>query len=107
MHCLVATTLLTSISNDYSYDVVFSRQCESLVKKGDVVIGISTSGNSKNVENGIITAKKKGEDFYYPSYIEKGREKVVKLLEISRKPIFDLAQDHCYLTMNHLQCVCL
>ena len=52
-----------------------------------------------------ITAKKKGEDFYYPSYIEKGREKVVKLLEISRKPIFDLAQDHCYLTMNHLQCV--
>jgi D-sedoheptulose 7-phosphate isomerase len=54
------SSILTSLSNDYSYDVVFSRQCESLVSKGDVVIGISTSGNSKNVDNGIKTAKKKG-----------------------------------------------
>ena len=54
------TSIITSIANDYSFDTVFSRQCESLVSKGDVVLGISTSGNSKNVENGIITAKKKG-----------------------------------------------
>jgi D-sedoheptulose 7-phosphate isomerase len=54
------SSVLTSLSNDYSYDVVFSRQCESLVSKGDVVIGISTSGNSKNVYNGIKMAKKKG-----------------------------------------------
>jgi D-sedoheptulose 7-phosphate isomerase len=54
------SSILTSLSNDYSYDVVFSRQCESLVSKGDVVIGISTSGNSKNVYNGIKTAKKNG-----------------------------------------------
>ena len=54
------TSILTSISNDYSYDVVFSRQCEGLIKKGDVAIGISTSGTSKNVENGILAAKKKG-----------------------------------------------
>ena len=54
------SSILTSLSNDYSYDVVFSRQCESLVSKGDVVIGISTSGNSKNVYNGIKMAKKKG-----------------------------------------------
>ena len=54
------SSILTSLSNDYSYDVVFSRQCESLVSKGDVVIGISTSGNSKNVEEGIITAKNLG-----------------------------------------------
>jgi D-sedoheptulose 7-phosphate isomerase len=54
------SSILTSLSNDYSFDVVFSRQCESLVKKGDVVIGISTSGNSKNVKNGIMVAKKKG-----------------------------------------------
>ena len=43
------TSVLTSLSNDYSSDVIFSRQCESLVSKGDIVIGISTSGNSKNV----------------------------------------------------------
>ena len=54
------TSVLTSLSNDYSYDTVFSRQCESLVSKGDVVLGISTSGNSKNIENGIITSKSKG-----------------------------------------------
>jgi D-sedoheptulose 7-phosphate isomerase len=54
------SSILTSISNDYSYDVVFSRQCESLVKKGDVVIGISTSGNSLNVKKGLVISKKIG-----------------------------------------------
>jgi len=54
------SSIITSLANDYSFDVVFSRQCESLVSKGDIVLGISTSGNSKNVENGIITSKKKG-----------------------------------------------
>ncbi len=54
------TSILTSLANDYSYDIVFSRQCESLVSKGDVVIGISTSGNSKNVLNGLKKAKEKG-----------------------------------------------
>ena len=54
------SSIITSLSNDYSYEIVFSRQCESLVSKGDVVIGISTSGNSKNVEKGIKTAKSMG-----------------------------------------------
>jgi len=54
------SSIITSLANDYSFDIVFSRQCESLVSKGDVVLGISTSGNSKNVENGIITSRKKG-----------------------------------------------
>ena len=53
------TSILTSISNDYSFDRIFSRQCESLVSEKDVVIGISTSGNSKNIINGITTAKRK------------------------------------------------
>ena len=54
------TSVLTSLANDYSYDVVFSRQCESLVSKNDVVIGISTSGNSINVNKGLQIARKKG-----------------------------------------------
>ncbi len=52
------TSNITAIANDYSYDVVFSRQCESLVNSGDIVIGISTSGNSVNVINGLTIAKK-------------------------------------------------
>ena len=54
------SSILTSIANDYSYDLVFSRQCQSLVENGDVVIGISTSGNSKNVIEGLKTSKQKG-----------------------------------------------
>jgi D-sedoheptulose 7-phosphate isomerase len=54
------TAILTAISNDYSFAEVFSRQCEGLVMKGDAVIGISTSGNSENVKNGLIISKKKG-----------------------------------------------
>ena len=48
------SSIITSLANDYSYDVVFSRQCESLVSKGDVILGISTSGNSKNVEEDYL-----------------------------------------------------
>jgi len=51
---------ITAISNDFSFDLVFSRQCESLISKGDIAIGISTSGNSLNVKNGINTSKKNG-----------------------------------------------
>jgi len=54
------SAVLTAISNDYSFADVFSRQCEGLVTKGDTVIGISTSGNSENVKNGLIVSKNKG-----------------------------------------------
>jgi len=54
------SSILTALGNDYSYNTIFSRQCEALVEKGDVVIGISTSGNSKNVKNGLIISKKMG-----------------------------------------------
>lgn len=54
------TSILTCLSNDYSYDIVFSRQLEALCKPQDVVIGISTSGNSANVIHGIDTAKQIG-----------------------------------------------
>ena len=50
----------TAIANDYNFSDIFSRQCESLVSKGDVVIGISTSGNSENVVKGLRTSKKNG-----------------------------------------------
>ena len=53
------TSILTSIGNDFSFDSIFSRQCEALVSEGDVVLGISTSGNSVNVKNGITTSMEK------------------------------------------------
>ena len=53
------TSVITSIGNDYDFNEIFSRQCEALVNKNDVVIAISTSGNSSNIINGIIKAKEK------------------------------------------------
>src|SRR4030042_153973 len=54
------TSTLTAIANDYGYNEVFSRQVEALVDKRDVVIGISTSGDSPNVVKAIEMAKAKG-----------------------------------------------
>jgi D-sedoheptulose 7-phosphate isomerase len=54
------TSTLTSIGNDYGFDHVFSRQVEGLVREGDVVVGISTSGNSPNVLAALEAARKKG-----------------------------------------------
>ena len=51
------TSELTAIANDYSFNRVFARQVEALVNPGDIVIGITTSGNSLNVIEGIKEAK--------------------------------------------------
>ncbi len=54
------TSILTAIGNDYGFEEVFSRQVEAIAKKGDLVIGISTSGKAKNVIQGINKAKTMG-----------------------------------------------
>lgn len=51
---------VTAISNDYSYEDVFSRQIQAFAHARDVVVGISTSGNSKNVVKALRTAREKG-----------------------------------------------
>jgi len=54
------TSALTAISNDYGYAKVFDRQVEALANKGDLLIGISTSGNSENIISALKTAKELG-----------------------------------------------
>ena len=54
------TSALTAIGNDYGYDQVFARQVEGLGQSGDLLIGISTSGNSKNVVKAMEVAQSKG-----------------------------------------------
>ena len=54
------TSALTAISNDYGYDHVFSRQIEGLCTKGDVLVAISTSGNSPSILEAVATAKALG-----------------------------------------------
>lgn len=54
------TSILTAHSNDYGFETVFARQVEALAQPGDVVVGISTSGTSKNVVAGLRAAREKG-----------------------------------------------
>src|SRR5689334_13074279 len=56
----VNSSCVTAIGNDYGFDQVFMRQLEALARSGDVAIGISTSGNSANVVQALVTAKKMG-----------------------------------------------
>ena len=57
LHC--NTSYLTAVANDYSYDVIYSRMINGIGKKGDVLVGLSTSGNSINIIKAFETAKEK------------------------------------------------
>ena len=54
------TSVITSIGNDYGYDVLFKRQIEAIGNAGDILIAISTSGRSKNILTGLKAAREKG-----------------------------------------------
>lgn len=58
LHC--NTSYLTAVANDYGYDVVFSRMIDGIGEAGDVLIGLSTSGNSINIMKAFEVAKSKG-----------------------------------------------
>lgn len=58
LHC--NTSYLTAVANDYGYDLIYSRMIDGACKKGDVLVGISTSGNSKNILNAFRKAKELG-----------------------------------------------
>jgi D-sedoheptulose 7-phosphate isomerase len=58
LHC--NTSYLTAVANDYSYDVIYSRIIEGIGEEGDVLVGLSTSGNSGNILKAFEVAKQKG-----------------------------------------------
>ena len=58
LHC--NTSYLTAVANDYSYDMIYARLLQGIGKKGDVLIGLSTSGNSTNIIKAFEVAKEKG-----------------------------------------------
>jgi D-sedoheptulose 7-phosphate isomerase len=54
------TSILTAVGNDYGFSQIYSRQIEGIARRNDVVLGISTSGNSENILRGIEAAKRRG-----------------------------------------------
>ncbi len=98
------TSALTAIGNNYGYDFVFSRQVEALAQKGDLLWGISTSGNSINVLNAIKYAKEMGCKILGFSDKEGGEmKKICDILLLS--PSHDTPRiQEMHLLMAHIIC---
>ncbi|MBZ0282817.1 MAG: SIS domain-containing protein [Anaerolineae bacterium] len=96
--------LMTALSNDISYDAVFSEQLIPLVRKGDVAIGISGSGNSRNVLNAIEVAKQAGATTVGFSGYDGGKLK--PMVDISvHIPSFNMAMvEDVHLMLEHAIC---
>jgi D-sedoheptulose 7-phosphate isomerase len=98
------TSIITAISNDYGYDLVFSRQVEALSKKGDVLIGLSTSGNSKN----IINALTKGHDIGTMNITFTGRDggkiKEISDLNLNITSNNTARIQECHMVIYHIIC---
>lgn len=77
----VDTSILTAVGNDYGFDRVFERQVEALGNKGDVLIGISTSGSSSNVVKAIELAKQKG--IFCAGFTAAGGGKMATLCDVN------------------------
>ena len=91
---------LTCVSNDYGYDVVFSRYVEAWGNKGDILLAISTSGNSPNVLLAVEAAKKKG--MKVVGLLGKGGGKLKDMVDVALvvdSPISDRIQE------IHIKCI--
>jgi D-sedoheptulose 7-phosphate isomerase len=98
------TSILTAIGNDYGFEKIFERQIEALGKKGDVLIGISTSGNSENVIRAVNKAKEMG--IYTIGLLGKGGGKLKDIVDLALVvPSNDTARiQECHLTIYHVIC---
>jgi D-sedoheptulose 7-phosphate isomerase len=97
------TSVLTALSNDYDFDRCFNRQIEAHVNKGDVVIGLSTSGNSENIINGITEAQDKGA--YTISLMgESGKLEGFADLDIMVPSRNSARIQECHITIGHIIC---
>ena len=98
------TSVLTAHSNDFGYETVFARQIEALAQPGDVVIGISTSGTSKNVLLGLQAANKRG-CVTIAFTGEKGADCAAEATLSFKAPSAITARvQECHLLIGHLLC---
>lgn len=98
------TSTLTAVGNDYGYDVTFSRQVEGFAKTGDVVIGISTSGNSANVYKALEVAKQAG--CYTSAFLGKNGGTIKDIVDL---PIIVKSNNtpriqECHIFIGHTLC---
>lgn len=98
------SSILTAISNDISFEKIFYRQIEAFTKKNDVVIGISTSGKSKNVINAIKLSKSKGAVTIV--FTGKGKNPLSKITDLVLQVPSTNTQriQECHILVGHIIC---
>jgi len=98
------TSIITAIGNDFGFDRVFEKQIEGIVKENDVVIGISTSGNTENVLKAILKAKERGAKTIAWTGFGGGKlkETVDILLDIPTKNTPRIQEAH--IIVGHIMC---
>jgi D-sedoheptulose 7-phosphate isomerase len=98
------TSAVTAIGNDYGYDNVFARQVEAHVKPGDVVVGITTSGGSKNVVRGLEEAKRIGA--VTVAFTGNGGGKVAEIADIALvgPDGYSALVQEIHITLGHIVC---
>ncbi|MEN9352773.1 MAG: sugar isomerase [Fibrobacterota bacterium] len=101
------TSILTAVGNDYGFEQIFSRQVEALALAGDVVVGISTSGNSPNVVRAIEAAKLLGA--HTVGFTGEGGGKLAGLCDtMIRIPATVTARiQECHILVGHILCECI
>jgi D-sedoheptulose 7-phosphate isomerase len=95
---------VTAIANDYGYENVFSRQVAAFAQPGDVVIGISTTGNSKNVINALEEAKRIGATTIAFSGNGGGRMADVADINVIGPDGYSALVQEVHITLGHIVC---
>ena len=99
------TSVITAIGNDSSFDQIFSRQIESLARMHDVVIGISTSGNSGNIINALLKAKDLNVKTIALTGSTGGKLKHLPIDLMIKVPSDDVARiQESHITIGHIIC---
>lgn len=101
------TSILTAVGNDYGYEKVFQRQVEALCNKGDVVVGISTSGSSRNVCAALQTARQMGA--FTVAFTGQGGGEIAAIADVAlRIPSNDTARiQEGHVLCGHILCDCV
>lgn len=102
LHC--NTSYLTAVANDYGYEYVYSRLLKGMGKKGDVIVGLSTSGNSKNIIEAYKVAKELGITIISFTGATGGQMKEYSDLLVN-VPSNDTPRiQECHITIGHIVC---
>ena len=97
------TSMLTAIGNDYGFEKIFSRQIEAQARPGDIFLGITTSGNSKNILSAFHTCK--ALNIRSIALCGQGGDLEKKVDHILRVPSFDTPRiQECHILIGHMIC---